>query len=118
MSDQGTETRQTAEPAQAADAQQRGSIRLNYASAPLHYANLALVTTTPEEVILNFGVSAVPPTPEHEVVVDINNRIILSFSSAKRLALTLGTIISRYEEMHGVIQLPTRPAAPGPGEAR
>jgi len=118
MPDQGTDTHQTAEGAQAADAQQRGSIRLNYASTPIHYANLALVTTTPEEVILNFGVSAVPPTPEREVVVDINNRIILSFASAKRLALTLGTSFSRYEELHGAIQLPTRPAAPGPGEPR
>ena len=56
---------------------------------------MALVTTTPEEVVLNFGISAVPPTPEREVVVDINNRVILSFTSAKRLALTLGSIISR-----------------------
>jgi hypothetical protein len=117
MPDDRPEGRQTAEAPQAADAQQRGSIRLNYAAAPLHYANLALVTTTPEEVVLNFGVSAVPPTPEREVVVDISNRIILSYPSAKRLALTLGSIISRYEEMQGVIQLPRRPAAPGAGEA-
>jgi hypothetical protein len=97
------------EAQQPADAQQRGSIRLNYANTPLYYANLALVTTTPEEVILNFGVNAVPPTPEREVAVEINNRIILSYPSAKRLALTLGNLISRYEELHGVIQMPRPP---------
>jgi hypothetical protein len=106
---------QTPENQQAPEAQQRGSIRLNYANAPLHYANLALVTTTPEEVILNFGVNAVPPTPEREMNLEISDRIILSFPSAKRLALTLGNIISRYEEAHGVIQMPRPPAAPGTG---
>ena len=68
-------------------------------------------------MILNFGVNAVPPTPEREMTLDINNRIILSYPSAKRLALTLGSLISRYEEVHGVIQVPRRPAAPGAGEA-
>ena len=105
------------EAQQAAEAQQRGSLRFNYANAPLHYANLALVTSTPEEVILNFGVSAVPPSPEREVTVDITNRIILSYPSAKRLAIKLGNIISRYEEAQGVIQLPRRPAASGPEAA-
>ncbi len=105
---------QKPEAQQPADAQQRGSIRLNYADTPMHYANLALVNTTPEEVILNFGVNAVPPSPEREVTVEINNRIILSYPSAKRLALTLGNIISRYEELHGVIPMP-RPQTPPAG---
>ncbi len=107
---------QRSDAQQPADAQQRGSIRLSYANAPLHYANLALVNTTPEEVVLNFGVNAVPPTPEREVTVEINNRIILSYPSAKRLALTLGNLISRYEEAHGVIPVPRPQAAPAAEE--
>ncbi len=78
----------------------------------MHYANLALVNTTPEEVILNFAINVVPPSPEREVSVDINSRIILSYASAKRLALTLGNIISRYEEANGVIPMPRPQQAP------
>jgi hypothetical protein len=101
---------QGAEQAGAGE-QERGSIRLHYENAPLNYANIALVSSTPEEVILNFGVNAVPPTAEREVNVNINSRVILSYPSAKRLAITLGNMVKRYEDAHGVIDLPRRPVA-------
>jgi len=102
----------------AQQAQQRTSMRFSYEGVPLNYANLALVMGMPEEVVLNFGLNAAPPTAEREVNVQINNRVIMSYPSAKRLALTLGNVISRYEEAHGVIPLPSQQAAPGTQEAQ
>ncbi len=100
---------QTRDTGAAAGQGERPSVNLRLEGADLNYANVAVVTSTPEEVILNFGMNAVPPTPERQVVVQITDRIILSYPSAKRLAITLGNIIRRYEEARGVIRLPQPP---------
>ena len=107
---------ETAESRQQEPEQQRGSVALHYENARLNYANVTLVNTTPEEVVLNFGINAVPPTREREVNVQITDRIILSYASAKRLAITLGNVVKRYEDADGVIDLPRRQAAPSTGE--
>ncbi len=102
----------TAQP-QPAPEERRGVLNLNYARALTSYANLAVLTSTQEEVILNFGVNVNPPTARNEVNVEITNRIIMSYPSAKRLALTLGNIIQRYEARNGVIAVgPAEGAAP------
>jgi hypothetical protein len=95
----------------AADEQQRGTLNLRYDKTATAYANIAVLTSTPEEVVLNFGTNITPPTPQREVNAEISNRIIMSYPSAKRLAVTLGNLIKRFEARHGLIDV-APPAAP------
>lgn len=89
------------------DEQQRSTLRLRYDKAETSYANIAIVTSMPEEVVMNFGVNAMPPTPQREVNIEISNRLIMNYASAKRLAITLGNVIQRYEAANGVINVQT-----------
>ena len=95
---------------EAAPEERRGVLNMRTQGATTNYANMAVVTTTPEEVVLNFGINVSPPTPQREVNVEISNRIIMSYSSAKRLALTLGNVLQRYEARRGPIDVGGRGA--------
>ena len=85
--------------------QQRGTLNLRYDKTVTAYANIAVLTSTPEEVVLNFGTNITPPTPQREVNAEISDRIIMTYPSAKRLAVTLGNLINRYEARHGLIDV-------------
>jgi len=98
--------------------ERRGVLNLRYERAQTNYANVAVLTCTPEEVVLNFGINVNPPTPRREVNVEVTNRVVMSYPSAKRLAITLSSIIQRYEAQHGVIQLPRPEVAPPDTGAR
>ena len=65
------------------------------------YSNLAVVTHSPNEFVLDF-VSMLPGMPKAEVV----SRIILVPEHAKRLAMALQENIMRYEREFGPIQIP------------
>jgi hypothetical protein len=89
---------------------QRGVLRLRSEKAVTSYTNFTMVTSTPEEVVINFGLNVMPPSPQREVNVEITDRIVMTYPSAKRLAITLGQIIQRYEQTRGVIDLGRAPA--------
>ena len=67
------------------------------------YSNLAVVTHSPNEFVLDF-VSMLPGMPKAEVV----SRIILVPEHAKRLMLALQDNVMRYEKEFGQIPLDTR----------
>jgi len=95
---------------QQADAQQnRAQLRLNYENAKTSYTNFFIVNARAEEVVVNLGLSVMPPqqAPDQvaQVMVEITDRMIMTYSSAKRLAVTLGNIIQQYENVNGVIDL-------------
>lgn len=92
--------------------QQKSTLRLRYDRADTHYANIAIVTSMPEELVINFGLNAMPPTPQREVNIEVSNRVVLNYASAKRLAITLGNVIQRYEAAHGVINVQQAQQAP------
>ena len=98
----------------AAAQEQRGTLNLRYENTQTAYANIAVLTSTPEEVILNFGTNITPPTPQREVNAEITNRIIMSYPSAKRLAITLSNVIKRYEARRGIIEVAPSAAPPAP----
>ena len=101
---------------------QRATLRLRYDNAATNYTNFFIVNNRPEEVILNMGVNVMPPQQrpgeQPELNVEITNRLILSYTSAKRLAITLGNVIQAFENVNGVIDInPRGPAAPqAPGQ--
>ena len=68
------------------------------------YANFCRVTGSPEEVIIDFGMNAYPLGPNARPV-EVNQRIIVNFYTAKRLLGALYQTIQRHEEVFGPIEI-------------
>ncbi|MHC4125918.1 MAG: DUF3467 domain-containing protein, partial [Planctomycetota bacterium] len=73
------------------------------------YANAFRTSETAEEVMMDFGLNTVRPSADQqdqpEIIFHSNERIIMNYYSAKRLALTLGQIIRRHEQQFGELEL-------------
>lgn len=80
-------------------------IELDPQIAEGEYANLAIISHSPTEFVLDFAV-IMPGLPKPKV----KSRIILAPEHAKRLMLTLQDNISRYETSNGKISLSATPA--------
>ena len=87
-------------------------MRLRFDKTETTYSNMNVITTTPEEVVVNFGISIAPPGAGREVQVEVPARVIMSYAAAKRLALNLSNVIQRYENAHGEVKV--RADAPAP----
>lgn len=68
------------------------------------YANFCRVTGTPEELIVDFGLNKQVggTTPE---TVQLNQRVIVNFFTAKRLAYALGHALARHEQAFGTLEV-------------
>jgi hypothetical protein len=67
------------------------------------YANFCRVTGTPEELILDFGLNAQPfgvPTEP----VEVKQRIVTNYYTAKRMLQALGMSVQRHEQAFGVLE--------------
>ena len=96
-----------------------------------HYANAFRTFTSAEELVVDFGFNLVrmdaaaaeASGADGSVEIDWNQRTVLSFRTAKTLAMDLARIIREHERAHGEIpvqasvQAPVQapPPAPGPG---
>jgi hypothetical protein len=85
------------------------------------YSNFARVTATHEEVIIDFCLN---PNPFHQGRQEINvsQRLIMNFYTAKRLLSALAMTLQRHEQTFGPIELDIRrrvqnqpPAGPATG---
>jgi len=63
------------------------------------YANLAVITHSSSEFVVDF-VGVMPGVPKAQVV----SRIIMTPEHAKRLMLALGDNIKKFESIHGAIK--------------
>jgi hypothetical protein len=75
------------------------SIELNEEVAQGVYSNLAIITHSSAEFIIDF-VRIMPGVPKAQV----KSRIILTPEHAKRLMLALKDNIAKYETVHGLIK--------------
>lgn len=75
-------------------------VELDQAVAQGQYANLAIISHSASEFVLDFA-ALLPGVPKAKV----KSRIILSPEHAKRLLLSLQENIGRYEQNVGVIEL-------------
>ncbi|MFN8241039.1 MAG: DUF3467 domain-containing protein [Bacteroidales bacterium] len=75
------------------------SIELNEEVAQGTYSNLAIITHSASEFVIDF-VRIMPGTPKAQV----KSRIILTPEHAKRLVRALEDNISKYESVHGDIK--------------
>ena len=106
---QKPEAAQPAQPQPTQATPQEIRVRLDERNLRTSYANTFHVNATPEEVMIDFGlnlVSRVPgPTGQPEVMSQSNDRIILNYFLAKRLAIMLGQVVRQYEEQFGQLEL-------------
>jgi len=82
-------------------------VEVNDKDAISLYANFCRVTGTPEELIIDFGLNSqpmgVPTNP-----LEIKQRLILNFFTAKRLLSALHMSIQRHEAAFGVLETDIR----------
>jgi hypothetical protein len=69
-----------------------------------HYANFFRVTGTFEEIMLDFGLHSGLMTQTGPEAVQVNERLVLSFPTAKRLLAALQMSIQRHEQLFGAIE--------------
>ena len=88
--------------------QQQVRLRMDEREMGTSYANAFRTNGTAEEVMLDFGLNLVSPTAEQgqpEIIFKVNDRIIMNYYSAKRLAITLSQLIRRHEDQFGELEL-------------
>ena len=107
-------------PQASPPAQQRTEIVLDDKHAHAAYANFARVTATPEEVIMDFALNPNPFMTGRQDI-QVSQRLIMNFYTAKRLLSALAMTLQRHEGTFGVIELDIRRRAnitPGGGQPR
>ncbi len=86
-------------------------IRLNVNADKMNtsYANAFQTHSTPEELLVSFGINQTLPSQEEGVSADMilqfTDRIIMNHYTAKRLTLSLLQSVREHEERFGVIEL-------------
>ena len=82
------------------------------------YANFYRVTGTPEELIIDLGLSPELHSPALTKPVMVTQRIIVSYFTAKRMLQALAMTVQRHEQTFGVletdVQKRVRPGFMGP----
>jgi hypothetical protein len=84
-------------------APQRGVAVDDKSIAAASYANFCRVTGTPEELIIDFGLNAQPFGVPTEAV-QITQRIVTNYFTAKRLLHALHLSVQRHEQAFGVLE--------------
>ena len=68
-----------------------------------NYANFCRVTGSPEELIVDFGLNS-QPMNSNDKPVNVSQRIVMNFYTAKRLLHALHVSVRRHEELFGAIE--------------
>ena len=97
-------------PAIEATGANQNVLHLRTERTTIAYSNFTVVSSSDEDVSVMFGVQVLPPRQPREVEVEIGHRIIMTWPSVKRLAITLGNLIQRQEAARGVINVQVPPA--------
>ena len=94
--------------AQQQTGQQQIRLRVDERELTTSYANAFRANGTAEEVMLDFGLNLVGQPAQGqqpEILFKVNNRVVMNYFSAKRLAITLSQIIRRHEEQFGELEM-------------
>jgi hypothetical protein len=74
------------------------------------YTNAYRIHTAAEEVVIDLGFNMPNPNNQQgqqQLLFKVTDRVVMSYANAKRLAMSLGALIKRYEQQFG--ELPTQP---------
>lgn len=97
-------------PAPAASPESQSEIILVEKDAHVAYSNFARVTSTAEEVILDFCLNPNPFQGGRQDLA-VSQRLIMNFYTAKRLFSALGLTLQRHEQAFGPVELDVRKRA-------
>jgi hypothetical protein len=106
MSDETSTTQQQPEGQQV-------QVLLDERELKTMYSNAYRIHTSAEEVVIDLGFNMPNPNPnpqggQAQLLFKVTDRVIMSYSNAKRLAASMTQLIRRYEQQFGEI-----PAQPG-----
>jgi hypothetical protein len=76
------------------------------------YTNAYRIHQTISEVVVDLGFNMPNPNPQggqQQMLLKITDRVVMSYLNAKRLALSLGQLIKRYEQQYGELTPPGGP---------
>src|SRR6476660_548723 len=77
------------------------------------FANAYRIHTTAEEVVIDFGFNMLNPNPQtgqQQMLFKVTERMIMTYSTVKRLTGSLTQLIRRYEQQFG--EIPMQPGQP------
>jgi len=97
---------------QQPEGQQQGvQVLLDERELKTTYTNAYRIHTAPEEVVIDLGFNMANPNnqgqSQQQLLFKVTDRVILTYVNAKRLAMSLGQLIKRYEQQFG--ELPLQP---------
>ena len=75
------------------------------------YSNSYRIHATNDEVIIDLGFNMPNPNPQtgqQQLLLKITDRVVMSYMNAKRLALSLGQLVKRYEQQFGELSSPSQ----------
>tara|TARA_Y100001934_G_scaffold210393_1_gene248972 strand:+ start:107 stop:514 length:408 start_codon:yes stop_codon:yes gene_type:complete len=105
---------EAAPSAQGDSQQQRVRVEVADKDSVCSYANFCRVTGTPEELILDFGLNAQPYGVPSEPV-EVKQRIVLNYFTAKRTLQALSLSVQRHEQAFGVLETDVQKRVTGAG---
>jgi hypothetical protein len=98
---------QASKPADAvaatADKKTQPQVKLDMSQLKSSYCNVANVTSTREEVVLNFGINQNWDLGQKAMDVELLHRVILSPFAAKRLNNMMTKLLQEYESRYGAL---------------
>ena len=86
---------------------QKREVHVEDVSVNPTYSNFCRVASTPEELILDMGLNPHPHGTQ-DIKIEIQQRIVMSHYTAKRLLSALSMAVQRHEQAFGVIELDVR----------
>lgn len=84
--------------------QQQRQIKIDESKAVCSYANFCRVTGSPEELIVDFGLNSQGMNVS-EKPIEITQRIVLNFFTAKRLLHALHLSVQNHEKVFGPLEI-------------
>ncbi len=111
-----TKTDAAAATAPASAPAQR-QIRLDDSEASSTYANFCRVTGSPEELIIDFGMNT-QPMGSSDQTIDISQRVVLNFYTAKRLLHALHVSVQKHEQVFGTLETDVQKRVLPPSEEK
>ena len=92
------------DPQPSPEVQQTHEVVVDDSNAQPMYSNFCRVMSTPEEVILDFGLNP-QPFAQGRQTVKSTGRIVMNLFTSKRLLSALAMTIQRHEQTFGSIEL-------------
>ncbi len=111
------ESEQKKTPAAVPPGVPRQQVEVKDAKCVASYANFCRVTGTPEELIVDFGLNK-QAGPAIEEPIEISQRLIVNFFTAKRLLAALHMAVQRHEAAFGVLETDVQKRVVPPGSTR